>query len=195
MVFNDLLLWLYSLIQGFWHFCDHCSLSLSVFSPYMCPWQFILPPTTQHDCQIIEIVVMRSPEPGGAVCGMTSVKHACSLVLQCSLLMLTMHSSSSGPLQLPIPHPPTLKPTPTSLFPLVLLCNVPGLCFPLQFIVSGPTYYGLSGDQVYHGLSEQHSVRRCGMLALIADIIVLKHISPIVCSCARTQMPVVSSLL
>lgn len=50
------------------------------------------------------------------------------------------------------------------------------LTLALLFDVSGPTYYELSGDQVYSGLSEQDSVRSCNMRALSADIIVLQHI-------------------
>lgn len=50
------------------------------------------------------------------------------------------------------------------------------LTLALLFDVCGPTYYELSGDQVYSGLSEQDSVRSCNMRALSADIIVLQYI-------------------
>lgn len=64
------------------------------------------------------------------------------------------------------------------------------LTLALLLDVSRPTYYELSGDQVYSGLSEQDSVRSCNTLARGADIIVLQHISFIVCVCPHTaQMP------
>lgn len=54
-------------------------------------WTVLTPPTALH-CEIMEVVVMRSPAPWGvgswAVCKTTSVKHACSCVQSCSLRTL-----------------------------------------------------------------------------------------------------------
>lgn len=66
-------------------------------------WTVLAPPTALH-CEIMEIVVMRSPVPRGvgswAVCKTTSVKHACSCVQLCSLRTLQpdigLHSAPSA---------------------------------------------------------------------------------------------------